>query len=96
MTQKAKGTKAQHRERMIEVKVRFWTDDLAGEKGYIIPKHGWTGGSVQMDRNASHGIEPGKPMVFNSLMEIPAAIEKALCHQHIKLHTLRRMADYIE
>jgi hypothetical protein len=30
-------------ERMIEVKLRFWTNDLAA-RGNVIPKHAWTRG----------------------------------------------------
>jgi hypothetical protein len=33
---------AKHGSKMIEVKVRFWTNDLAERKDRIIPKHAWT------------------------------------------------------
>jgi len=88
--------KAGSRERMIEVKVRFFTNNMADERGYIRPKHAWTNGSVQMDRNDSHGIEPGNPVLFNSLMEIMPAIEKILIKQGVTLHRVRRMAQYLE
>ena len=32
---------AKHGQKMLEVRVRFWTDDIAGKKGEIIPKHTW-------------------------------------------------------
>ena len=54
----AKGkTGVAHGERMIEVKVRFWTNDISGESGKIVPKHAWTSGVVRMDSNLSHGID---------------------------------------
>lgn len=28
-------------QRMIEVKIRFWTDSLAQGDGRILPKHAW-------------------------------------------------------
>ena len=89
-----RSVKAQHRERMIEVKVRFFTDGMA-EKGYIIPKHAWTNGSIQMDRNNSHGIVPRTPLPFNSLMEIPSVIEKVLIRQGVNFRLARKMSKYI-
>ena len=32
---------AKHGQKMLEARVRFWTDDIAGKKGEIIPKHAW-------------------------------------------------------
>ena len=88
--------RANPRKRMVELRIRFWTDELAGEKGYIMPKHAWTSGVVRMERNDSHGIEPQNARHFNSLMEIPSAIEKVLIQHGVKLHLLRNMAKYIE
>ena len=96
MSHAGKATKAKYRERMIEVRIRFFTDELGGQEGYILPKHGWTSGFVSMDRNDSHGIEPGDPSPFNSLMEIPAVIERVLVKHNIVLHRLKRMSRYIE
>jgi len=90
------AVKAGSKERMIEVKVRFFTNNMAGKRGYIVPKHGWTNGSIQMDRNDSHQIEPGSPKMFNSLMEIPAVIEKVLIDHEIKLHRVRKASKYLE
>lgn len=30
---------AQHGQKMIEVKLRFWTDEIAESEGNILPKH---------------------------------------------------------
>jgi hypothetical protein len=77
---------AGHGERMIEVRVRFWTNELADGKGKIRPKHAWDRGVVVMERNPSHGISPKNPRPFNSIMQLPAIIEKVLIAQGVKLH----------
>lgn len=71
---------------MIEVRVRFWTDDIADGKGKIVPKHGWTGGVVRIATNKAHGVTAAPPLPFNSLAELPAAIEKVLAQSGVKLH----------
>lgn len=96
MSHAGQAIKPKYGERMIEVKIRFWTDEMTGMKGYILPKHAWTAGVVRMERNDSHGIIPSNPRPFNSLMEIPTVIEKVLVQHGIKLHRIRRMVDYIE
>jgi hypothetical protein len=77
------------------VKVRFWTDDIAEVAGEVVAKHGRTGGVVRMERNDAHGIKPGRPRVFNSLMEIPAAIERVLLEHGITLHMSGKVRKYI-
>lgn len=94
MTKKESRVKAAHGERMIEVKVRFWTNGLVEGKGYVLPKHAWASGAVRMERNESHGIIPKKPIIFNSLMEIPAKIEKVLIDHGIVLHGSDKMDKY--
>jgi len=86
---------AKQGERMIEVKLRFWTNDLASSEGQIWPKHAWTSGVVRMERNRSHGIVPGNPVAFNSLLDLVAVIEKVLLEHGIQLHASRRMRKYI-
>jgi len=85
---------AQHGSKMIEVRVRFWTDDIA-KKGKIRPKHAWTSGVVRLASNASHGITGSKPRPFNSLLDIGGLIEAALVEQGIQLHPSTRMRKYI-
>jgi hypothetical protein len=87
---------AQQGERMIEIRIRFWTNELADEKGKIRPKHAWSSGMVIMDRNKSHGIVPKDPMPFNSLMDLLAVIERVLIAHGIILHAHRRMKKYFE
>ncbi len=83
-------------ERMIEVKVRFWTDNIAEGRGQILPKHAHTSGVVSIERNAAHGIVPEDPVAFNSLVELTAVIEKVLIAQGITLHLSRKMKRYVE
>jgi len=83
-------------EKMIEVKIRFWTNDLAEKDGMIRPKHAWSSGVVRMERNESHDIVPKQPVVFHSLMDISAVVEKVLIAHGIALHTSRKMRKYFE
>ena len=87
---------AQQGERMIEVKLRFWTNNLATTEGQIRPKHAWTSGVVRMERNRSHGIVPGSARPFHSLLDVGAVVEKVLMDHGIQLHTSRRMRKYIQ
>lgn len=93
--EKAADREAQHGERMIEVKIRFWTDGLASESGKILPKHAWASGVVRMDSNRSHGISPKNPVPFNSLLDVGAKIEQVLLDHGVVLHRSTRMKKYI-
>ena len=96
MSRAGQAQKPKYGEKMIEVKIRFWTNNLAHNKDSIQPKHAWTSGVVRMERNDSHGIVPGYPSPFNSLMEIPMVIEKVLMKHDIKLHRDHKMGKYIK
>jgi hypothetical protein len=85
---------AAHGKRMIEVKLRFWTNDLGGDKGKILPKHAWGSGVVKMERNDAHGITSGEPLLFNSMAEIPAKLEKVLIDHGVTIHASSRMRRY--
>jgi hypothetical protein len=76
---------AKHGQKMIEVKIRFWTNDIA-EQGKVIPKHAWASGVVRIEANQAHGIVPGKPR--------PSVIEKVLIEHGIVLHAGRKMKKY--
>lgn len=86
---------AKHGEKMIEVKIRFWTNNIAEEEGKIVPKHAWSSGVVRIESNASHDIKPGKPIPFHSLMDMNAVIEEVLIKQGITLHTSRNLRKYV-
>jgi hypothetical protein len=87
---------AKHGKKMIEVRLRFWTDDISPTKGKIIPKHAWTSGVVRLQGNASQGIVSDNPKPFNSLLDVGAVIETVLLEAGIKLpsrHTRKYMAS---
>jgi hypothetical protein len=92
----AQELEAAHGQKMIEVKLRFWTNDIAVEKGKVRPRHAWASGVVRMESNPAHGIVPGSPIPFHSLLDVTAAIEKALIEHGITLHRPRRMKKYFE
>lgn len=93
--QTAGEREAKHGQKMIEVKIRFWTNDIAEGKGQIVPKHAWSGGVVRIEGNKSHGIEPGNPVPFHSLLDVGAKIEKVLIDHEVVLHSSRRMRKYL-
>ena len=86
---------ATHGEKMIEVKIRFWTNDVASESGKILPRHAWSSGVVRMEANKSHDIVPSSPKPFHSLLDVGAVIEKVLIEQGVVLHPSRRMKKYV-
>jgi hypothetical protein len=85
---------AKQGEKMIEVKIRFWTNNIAPDQGKIIPKNAWSSGVVRIERNKSHGIEPSKPLPFHSLLDVGAMIEKVLIEHDVVLHPSRKMRKY--
>lgn len=95
MTPSAEEREAKHGEKMIEVRVRLWTDSIAEGKGRIVPGHAWAGGVVLLERNQAHGIKPGDPIPFNSFAELPAKIEKLLINHGLKVHLSTRERKYL-
>jgi hypothetical protein len=85
---------AKQGEKMIEVKLRFWTNDISEEQGKVIPKNAWASGVVRIERNNSHGIEPSTPLPFHSLLDVGSVIEKVLIEHGIVLHPSRKMKKY--
>lgn len=88
MPESIEAVEAEYGSRMIEVKVRFWTNGLVEGKGNIIPKHGKTQGVVRIETNQAHGIVAGKPKPFNSMAEIGPAIEAVLLDRGVTLHVV--------
>ena len=82
-------------ERMIEVKVYLWTNEIAKGEGKIRPKHGRGRGMVRVEPNEVHGIGSQRTVPFNSLMELPFAIEKALIRSGITIHPSPNMKKYL-
>ncbi|HEX4146208.1 MAG TPA: hypothetical protein VHY91_22090 [Pirellulales bacterium] len=87
---------AKHGEKMIEVRVRFWTDSIAPEKGALIPKHAWDTGTVDMPKNESHGITAGDTRPFNSILELQAVIADVLAEHGVVLHANQRLRKIIQ
>jgi hypothetical protein len=85
---------AKQGKKMIEVKLRFFTNNIASQSGKIIPKHAWTQGVVYMQGNESHGIVPCNPRPFHSLLDIGQVIEKVLLEHGIVLIPGSRMEKY--
>lgn len=91
----ASSQKAAIGERMIQVNVRLWTNNIAKKKGRIIPKHAWSSGVVRLESNSPHSIKPKSPVPFHSLMDLPSIIEKVLIAQGIILHPSPRTTKYM-
>ena len=83
-------------EKMIEIRVRFWTNQLADGEDKILPKHAWASGVVRMQPNKSHGIAADNPKPFDTLMELPAIIEQVLIENGIKLHPCGAAKKYLD
>ncbi len=81
--------------KMIEIRVRLWTNDLAGGEGKIRPKHAWSSGVVRMSSNPAHGIKPQNPRPFNSTSELSGVIERVLIEHGVKLHPSRLLQKLI-
>jgi hypothetical protein len=95
-----KAKEAEYGEKMIEVKLRFWTNDLviddkAIPKGQIVPKHAWAFGVVRMKSNKAHGIVAEQVEQFRSLLDVGVAIEKTLKKHGIVLHLSPTMKPYM-
>jgi hypothetical protein len=95
MPQDAQSREARYGEKMIEVKLRFFTDNIA-PRGRIIPKHALTSGMVRMESNSLHEIAAMDPVPFNSLLQIGATIEKVLIAHGVVLHPSRKMKKYLK
>ncbi len=85
-----------HGEKMIEVRVRFWTDKIADDKDTVIPKHAWDSGVVVMDGNKTHGVTPASPQPFNSILDLTSVLAKVLSEHGITLHANRKLRKLIK
>jgi hypothetical protein len=71
---------------MIEVRVRFWTNNIVKGRGQIMPKHAWGAGVVRMEPNKAHDIVSGEPHTFYSLMELPWRMERQPKEHGVVVH----------
>ena len=86
---------AKHGEKMIEIKIRFWTNEIAGPDKVKV-KHAWSAGVVRIEKNKSHEIKPSKPMPFHSLLDVGSVIEETLIKHGITLHPSKKMKKYFD
>ena len=85
MPNKLTSIQMPHGEKMIEIRIHLWTDQIAETHGETVPKHALDAGIVSLPRNKSHGIPASDSVKFHTLMQLPAAIEKLLVRQGIQL-----------
>lgn len=86
-------------QKMIEICVKFFTNDIAPTEGHVVPRHAWTAGMIHISRNEVHGLvgpalDPN-PVPFNSLPEILTKIEEVLISHGVKLHPSTVMKKYV-
>lgn len=81
---------------MVELTVRFWTNNISKKRGYIVKKECWDSGMIYMHENLAHGISSGSPVPFHSLLDLPAKIEKLVTKHKLKLHPGLRSRKYIK
>lgn len=86
---------ARHGEKMIEITIRLWTDEIAEQPKKIKQKHAWAKGIVHIQQNKAHGIVPGKGVPFQSLLGLGSAIEKLLKQHEIVLHISNEADRYL-
>jgi len=92
---KEKEVKPIQGEKMIEIRLRFWTNSIAPSKGHILPKHMWSSGTARLIKNDSHGISVEKSELFNTQLEMGVAIETLLIKNKIKVHPGVTMDKYL-
>ena len=73
-----KGIKAAHGEKMIELRVKFWTNGIASSKDEVFQKNAWDSGMLVLETNHLHGIKNIKNVPFHSMSDLPGKIEKML------------------
>jgi hypothetical protein len=88
------GSQAQRGEKMLEIRIKLWTDRIANAREEIVPKHAWDSGIVYMPGNKSHDIKSSASEKFHTLLGLPRAIESQLLKNHIQLHLSRCTRKY--
>ncbi len=81
-------------ERTIELRIRFWTNDIDGNpKGTITQRVCWDGGYVYVGNNKSHGIKNEGGSHFSGLCQLLCSVEKVLDKHDIRLQKGPRTPD---
>lgn len=84
-----KEVQATYSDKIIQVKIRFWTDGIAKKEGHIIPKHCYSSGYVLIAASRIHGIPTGIKAPFVSISGLPKAIDKVMAEAQLILHLNR-------
>ena len=87
---------AKHGEKMIEVRIHFWTDGITKEEDTVIPKHAWDSGVVSIPVNKAHGITPASQQPFNSILDLTSVLAKVLVEHGVTLHTGRKLRKLVK
>ncbi len=80
---------------MIEVTIRFWTNNISKKKGHVVKREAWDSGTVYLHENPSHGIPATAALQFRSLLDLGTKIETLLIKENIKLHRGTRSRKYV-
>jgi len=90
------SVKANDGERMIELRVKFFTNNITSEQGTVDPKTAWASGWIVATANKTHGITNSKvkPKAFHSFAGIQTTMEDVLAEHGIKLMATRRERKY--
>lgn len=76
---------APHGQKMIEVTLRFWTNDIAPTEGKIIPKHMHDSGMMKISVNDVHGITDANPTPFK-LRDLQSRLQELFEAHDIIVH----------
>lgn len=88
----ARPKPATHGETMIKLTLYFWTNNLAGPEGHVLPGEAWDSGAVSVQKNALHELTGVSTSgnTFHGLHDVGRAVERALSRAGVKLHHGRR------
>ena len=86
--------KGVHGQKMLELRTRFFSNDIADEKGYVLAGNVWECGVVYLHPNDLHEIGQNKAEIFHSMAELPSAIEKVLIKNKVIIHRSKRTKKY--
>jgi hypothetical protein len=81
---RAAPARASSAEKMLELKIKFWTNQIAC-KGKAAPKPGWAFGVVRIEASGSPHIDVKRPRHFGSFLELPSVIEQVLTEHGVVL-----------
>jgi hypothetical protein len=81
--------------KMIQVKIYFWTNGMVPQKGGVLAKHAWDCGHVVLPANPKHHIRAGGRKQFRTLLQLGSAIEELLQKNGVTVHMGRGSRKYM-